>query len=174
MQARHQVCQLLLHPDPRRGRASPWATVAINIDPSGGRNRRVHRRDRSHRRDFRHRPRVALLSYSTKGSGKGRPSTRCATLPPAFRRLTPELKVDGELQFDAAVAPEVGQLKAPGSKVAGYANTFIFPTSAPATSATRLPSAGGFEAYGPILQGLNAPINDLSAAAMPRRSTRWP
>ena len=72
----------------------------------------------------------------------------------------PELKVDGELQFDAAVAPEVGQLKAPGSKVAGYANTFIFPNiNIGYKIAQRL---GGFEAYGPILQGLNAPINDLS------------
>ena len=75
----------------------------------------------------------------------------------------PELKVDGELQFDAAVAPEVGQLKAPGSKVAGYANTFIFPDINAGNIGYKIcQRMGNFDAYGPILQGLNAPINDLS------------
>ena len=72
-------------------------------------------------------PRVALLSYSTKGSGKGETVDKMRNATLRVQEAHPELKVDGELQFDAAVAPEVGQLKAPGSKVAGYANTFIFP-----------------------------------------------
>ena len=74
-----------------------------------------------------------------------------------------ELKVDGEMQFDAAVSPTVGQLKFPGSPVAGHANTFIFPEIQSGNFGYKLAQRlGGFDAYGPILQGLNAPINDLS------------
>ena len=75
----------------------------------------------------------------------------------------PELKVDGELQFDAAVAPEVAQVKCKGSKVAGQANTFIFPCIEAGNIGYKIAQRlGGYAAYGPILQGLNAPINYLS------------
>ena len=75
----------------------------------------------------------------------------------------PEISVDGEMQFDAAVSPVVGQLKFPGSPVAGYANTFIFPEIQSGNIGYKIAQRlGGFDAYGPILQGLNAPINDLS------------
>ena len=105
-------------------------------------------------------PRVALLSYSTKGSGKGETVDKMRNATARVQEAHPELKVDGELQFDAAVAPEVGQLKAPGSKVA---NTFIFPNINAGNIGYKIAQRlGGFEAYGPILQGLNAPINDLS------------
>ena len=108
-------------------------------------------------------PRVALLSYSTKGSGKGDTVDKMRNATARVQEAHPELKVDGELQFDAAVAPEVGQLKAPGSKVAGYANTFIFPDINAGNIGYKIAQRlGSFEAYGPILQGLNAPINDLS------------
>ena len=112
-------------------------------------------------------PRVALLSYSTKGSGKGDTVDKMRNATARVQEAHPELKVDGELQFDAAVAPEVGQLKAPGSKVAGYANTFIFPDINAGNIGYKIAQRlGGFEgnfyAYVPILQGLNAPINDLS------------
>ena len=108
-------------------------------------------------------PRVALLSYSTKGSGKGDTVDKMRNATARVQEAHPELKVDGELQVDAAVAPEVGQLKAPGSKVAGYANTFIFPDINAGNIGYKIAQRlGGFEAYGPILQGLNAPINDLS------------
>ena len=108
-------------------------------------------------------PRVALLSYSTFGSGKGDSVDKMHNATARVKELAPDLKVDGELQFDAAVAPEVGQLKAPGSKVAGYANTFIFPDINAGNIGYKIAQRlGGFEAYGPILQGLNAPINDLS------------
>ena len=71
--------------------------------------------------------------------------------------------MDGEMQFDAAVSPAVGQLKFPGSPVAGHANTFIFPDIKAGNIGYKIAQRlGGFEAYGPILQGLNAPINDLS------------
>ena len=74
-----------------------------------------------------------------------------------------ELKLDGEMQFDAAVSPVVGQLKFPGSPVAGHANTFIFPCIEAGNIGYKIAQRlGGFAAYGPILQGLNAPINDLS------------
>ena len=105
-----------------------------------------------------------MLSFSTKGSGKG------GTVEPERRghqdcqgaRL-PSMAIDGEMQFDAAVSPTVGQLKFPGSKVAGYANTFIFPCIEAGNIGYKIAQRlGGYEAYGPILQGLNAPINDLS------------
>ena len=79
------------------------------------------------------------------------------------KEKAPELDIDGEMQFDAAVSPVVGQLKFPGSKVAGYANTFIFPEIQSGNIGYKIAQRlGGFAAFGPILQGLNAPINDLS------------
>jgi len=108
-------------------------------------------------------PKVAMLSFSTNGSGKGAtvPLSHDATI--IAKEMAPELAIDGEMQFDAAVAPEVGQLKFPGSPVAGYANTFIFPCIEAGNIGYKIAQRlGGYEAYGPILQGLNAPINDLS------------
>ena len=108
-------------------------------------------------------PKVAILSFSTKGSGKGAtvPLSQAATVK--AKELAPELAIDGEMQFDAAVSPTVGQLKFPGSPVAGYANTFIFPNIESGNIGYKIAQRlGGFAAYGPILQGLNAPINDLS------------
>ena len=81
----------------------------------------------------------------------------------AAQEMAPELSIDGEMQFDAAVSPTVGQLKFPGSKVAGYANTFIFPNIEAGNIGYKIAQRlGGYDAYGPILLGLNAPINDLS------------
>jgi phosphate acetyltransferase len=108
-------------------------------------------------------PKVAMLSYSTKGSGKGDDVTKVANATAKIKEQFPELKVDGEMQFDAAVSPAVGQLKFPGSPVAGQANTFIFPEIQSGNIGYKIAQRlGGFAAYGPILQGLNAPINDLS------------
>ena len=108
-------------------------------------------------------PKVALLSFSTKGSGKGGTVALSQAATQEAQKLAPELAIDGEMQFDAAVSPVVGQLKVPGSKVAGYANTFIFPCIEAGNIGYKIAQRlGGFEAYGPILQGLNAPINDLS------------
>ena len=108
-------------------------------------------------------PKVALLSYSTKGSGKGETVDKMRNATLRVQEAHPELKVDGELQFDAAVAPEVGKLKAPNSTVAGEANVFIFPCIEAGNIGYKIAQRlGGFAAYGPILQGLNAPINDLS------------
>ncbi len=108
-------------------------------------------------------PKVAFLSYSTKGSGKGALPELARNACAIAKEAAPEFEIDGEMQFDAAVSPVVGQLKFPGSKVAGYANTFIFPEINSGNIGYKIAARlGGFAAYGPILQGLNAPINDLS------------
>ena len=108
-------------------------------------------------------PKVAMLSYSTHGSGKGKSVDMMREATAIVKEKCPEMKIDGEMQFDAAVAPEVGQLKFPGSEVAGHANTFIFPEIQSGNIGYKIAARlGGFAAYGPILQGLNAPINDLS------------
>ncbi len=108
-------------------------------------------------------PKVAMLSFSTNGSGKGGTVKLSHDATAIAKEMAPDLLIDGEMQFDAAVAPEVGQLKFPGSKVAGYANTFIFPTIEAGNIGYKIAQRlGSFEAYGPILQGLAAPINDLS------------
>ena len=108
-------------------------------------------------------PKVAVLSFSTKGSGKGGTVALSHDATIKAQEMDPELAVDGELQFDAAVAPEVAQVKCKGSKVAGQANTFIFPCIEAGNIGYKIAQRlGGYAAYGPILQGLNAPINDLS------------
>ena len=108
-------------------------------------------------------PKVAMLSFSTNGSGKGGTVKLSHDAVIEAKAMDPQLCIDGEMQFDAAVAPEVGQLKFPGSPVAGHANTFIFPTIEAGNIGYKIAQRlGGFEAYGPILQGLAAPINDLS------------
>ena len=108
-------------------------------------------------------PKVAMLSFSTKGSGKGATVGLSAAATKVAQEMAPDLAIDGEMQFDAAVSPTVGQLKFPGSSVAGYANTFIFPCIEAGNIGYKIAQRlGGYEAYGPILQGLNAPINDLS------------
>ena len=108
-------------------------------------------------------PKVAVLSFSTKGSGKGGTVQLSRDATARAKELAPDLAIDGEMQFDAAVSPVVGQLKFPGSPVAGYANTFIFPCIEAGNIGYKIAQRlGGYEAYGPILLGLNAPINDLS------------
>ena len=102
-------------------------------------------------------PKVAMLSFSTKGSGKGGTVALSHDATVIAKELAPELKLDGEMQFDAAVSPVVGQLKFPGSPVAGHANTFIFPCIEAGNIGYKIA-----QRLGPILQGLNAPINDLS------------
>ena len=108
-------------------------------------------------------PKVAMLSFSTKGSGKGGTVSLSQAATARAKEMAPDLALDGEMQFDAAVSPVVGQLKFPGSKVAGYANTFVFPCIEAGNIGYKIAQRlGGYEAYGPILLGLNAPINDLS------------
>lgn len=108
-------------------------------------------------------PKVAVLSFSTYGSGKGATVQLSHDAVIEARNIAPELTIDGEFQFDAAVSPEVAKVKCPDSEVAGKANTFIFPLIEAGNIGYKIAQRlGGYAAYGPILQGLNAPINDLS------------
>lgn len=108
-------------------------------------------------------PKVAMLSFSTKGSASHDLVTKVANATEKAKKLNPDMAIDGELQFDAAFVPEVGAKKAPNSNVAGYANVFIFPSLEAGNIGYKIAQRfGGFEAIGPILQGLNAPVNDLS------------
>lgn len=108
-------------------------------------------------------PKVAFLSYSTFGSGKGEDVDKMRNAAAKTKLKYPDLPVEGELQFDAAVSPRVARTKCPESQVAGHANTFIFPDISSGNIGYKIAQRlGNFDAYGPILLGLNAPINDLS------------
>lgn len=108
-------------------------------------------------------PKVALLSFSTKGSAAGELVDKVAQATKMAQEAAPEFAIDGELQFDAAFSTDVAQKKAPESDVAGNANVFIFPELQSGNIGYKIAQRlGGFEAIGPILQGLNKPIADLS------------
>ncbi|MBR0155066.1 MAG: phosphate acetyltransferase [Treponema sp.] len=112
-------------------------------------------------------PRVAMLSFSTKGSGNDAKFydtvTKVQKATELAKAANPDLALDGEFQFDAAVAPEVGELKAPGSSVAGHANTFIFPNINAGNIGYKIcQRMGGWMAIGPVCQGFAKPLNDLS------------
>ena len=108
-------------------------------------------------------PKVAFLSYSTLGSGKGEDVDKMRNAAAKAKEKYPELPIEGEIQFDAAVSPRVARAKCKDSQVAGHANTFVFPDINAGNIGYKIAQRlGNFEAYGPILLGLNAPINDLS------------
>ena len=111
-------------------------------------------------------PKVAFLSFSTKGSAKGAMIDKVVEATKLFQEKYPEIPADGELQFDAAFVPSVGQSKASGSKVAGHANVFVFPELQSGNISYKITQRlGNFLAVGPILQGIAKPVNDLSRGA---------
>ena len=136
---------------------------AINIDPTEDDLAEIAIETAKTAKIFGIDPKVAMLSYSTLGSGKGESVTKMANATAKVREMAPDIAIDGEIQFDAAVSPVVAKVKCQGSPVAGQANTFIFPDISSGNIGYKIAARlGGYEAIGPVLQGLNAPINDLS------------
>lgn len=139
------------------------ADCAINIHPTEDELVEIAGEVAECARIFGVDPKVAFLSYSTLGSGKGEDVDKMLNAAMKAKAKYPELPIDGEMQFDAAVSPRVARTKCPQSEVAGHANTFIFPDINAGNIGYKIAQRlGNFEAYGPILLGLNAPINDLS------------
>lgn len=136
---------------------------SINIDPNEDELVEITLQTANTVRQFGIEPHIGLLSYSTYGSAKGASVTKVHEASMRLKRMPLDFEVDGEMQFDCCVAPEVAKLKAPESLVAGKVNTFIFPNIDAGNIGYKIAQRlGGYEAIGPILQGLNAPINDLS------------
>lgn len=118
---------------------------------------------RTHQLLLNEEPIVAMLSFSTKGSAKHPLADKVIEATDLVRKTAPALKIDGELQFDAAYIPAIGEKKAPGSSVAGKANVYIFPDLNSGNIAYKITQRlAGAEAYGPLIQGLNHPFMDLS------------
>ena len=136
---------------------------AINIKPSEDELVEIAGETAACAKIFGIDPKVAFLSYSTLGSGKGEDVDKIRSAANKAKEKYPEIPIEGELQFDAAVSPRVARTKCPGNPVAGHAKTFIFPDISSGNIGYKIAQRlGNFEAYGPILLGLNAPINDLS------------
>ncbi len=157
-------CFILVRPFATGGnQVLAMGDCAINIDPTEDELIEITQEVAKCARIFGVDPKVAMLSYSTNGSGKGPAVDKMRNATRRLQDMMLDFPVDGEMQFDAAVNPSVGQLKFPGSPVAGYANTFIFPEITSGNIGYKIAQRmGNFDAYGPILLGLNAPINDLS------------
>ncbi|MDK7376879.1 phosphate acetyltransferase [Peptoniphilus harei] len=139
------------------------ADCAINIDLDAEGLAEVAVVSNETARQFGMNPKIAMLSFSTKGSASHERVTMVAEATKMAKEKNPEMAIDGELQFDAAFVESVAKKKAPGSEVAGHANVFVFPNIEAGNIGYKIAQRfGGFEAIGPILQGLNAPVNDLS------------
>ena len=136
---------------------------AINIKPTEDELVEIALESAECARIFGIEPQLVFLSYSPLGSGAGEDVDKMRNAAEKTRKAAPNLPIAGELQFDAAVSPRVARTKCPESEVAGHANTFIFPDISAGNIGYKIAQRlGNFEAYGPILLGLNAPINDLS------------
>ena len=139
------------------------ADCAINIKPNEDELVEIARETVNCAKVFGVDPKVAFLSYSTLGSGSAEDVDKMHNACAKAKAEMPDVPIDGEFQFDAAVSPVVARTKCPNSPVAGYANTFIFPDINAGNIGYKIAQRlGNFDAYGPILLGLNAQINDLS------------
>ncbi|HEP1701830.1 TPA: phosphate acetyltransferase [Streptococcus pyogenes] len=140
-----------------------FADCAINIDPTAQELAEIAVNTAETAKIFDIDPKIAMLSFSTKGSGKAPQVDKVREATEIATGLNPDLALDGELQFDAAFVPETAATKAPDSAVAGQANTFVFPDLQSGNIGYKIAQRlGMFDAIGPILQGLNKPVNDLS------------
>lgn len=143
-----------------------FADAAINIDIDAQTMAEIAIQSAQTARVFGLDPKVAMLSFSTKGSAKAPQVDKVAEATKLAREAAPDLAIDGELQFDAAIVESVAAAKSPGSTVAGHANVFVFPDLQAGNIGYKIAQRlGGFEAIGPVLQGLAKPISDLSRGA---------
>ncbi len=140
-----------------------FSDCALNLFPTSEELVEITKQSVETAKIFKIDPKVALLSYSTLGSGKGDAVDKVRNAYNILKNENVDFSFDGEIQFDAAYMPDVAKIKAPNSRVAGCANVFIFPDINSGNIGYKIAERlGGFEALGPILQGLNAPICDLS------------
>lgn len=140
-----------------------FADCAITIAPTSQQLAEIAVESAKTATSFGIEPRVAMLSFSTKGSAMTTETEKVAKAVEIAQSIAPELTLDGEFQFDAAYVPSIAAQKAPGSVIQGDANVFVFPSLEAGNIGYKLTERlGGYEAIGPILQGLNAPVNDLS------------
>ncbi|MFW0780718.1 phosphate acetyltransferase [Rossellomorea marisflavi] len=140
-----------------------FADCAINISPDSQDLAEIAIESAKTAEMFDIDPRVAMLSFSTKGSAKSPETEKVVEAVTIAKEKAPSITVDGEFQFDAAFVPSVAEKKAPGADIQGNANVFVFPSLEAGNIGYKIAQRlGNFEAVGPILQGLNAPVNDLS------------
>lgn len=140
-----------------------FADCAINIAPNSQDLAEIAVESAKTAEMFDIEPRIAMLSFSTKGSAKSEETEKVSEAVRIAKELAPQLLLDGEFQFDAAFVPSVAKSKAPDSVIKGDANVFIFPSLEAGNIGYKIAQRlGNFEAVGPILQGLNRPVNDLS------------
>lgn len=144
-----------------------FADCAINLNPNAEQLAQIALQSAETARSFGIEPRVGMLSYSTLGSGSGPDVDLVTEATAKVQELDPDLKVVGPIQFDAAWSEEVARTKAKGSDVAGHVNVFVFPSLSAGNIAYKaVQRSSGALAIGPVLQGLNKPVNDLSRGAL--------
>jgi phosphate acetyltransferase len=140
-----------------------YADCSMNIAPDAETLAEIGRATAQSARAFGHEPRVAFLSFSTRDSAKDDSIDKVKAAVALVRAAEPSLLVDGEMQFDAAILPEVARKKCPDSPLAGRANVFVFPDLNSGNIAYKITERlGGARAIGPVFQGLNRPVNDVS------------